>query len=73
MKPRMETNGLCPVNGNVGAVDVGRRAVFQILQTRVAGLLGEAGLVSEIEKPTNTILTRLKVEVLDKSESAIVS
>lgn len=42
----METYSLSPVNRNVGTVDVGRRAVFQIFETRVAGLLGEAGLVT---------------------------
>lgn len=73
MIPKVETYGLCPVNGNVGAVYIGGRAVFQILQTGVAGLLGKAGLVSEVEKPTNTILARLKIEELNKSKAVIIN
>lgn len=59
----------CPVNGDVGAVDVGRRLVLQVLQARIARLLGETSLIAEVEESTNAIFTGLKVEVLNKPEA----
>lgn len=59
----------CPVNRNVGAVNVCRRLVLQVFKTRVARFLGEAGLIAEVEEPTDAILTGLEVQVLNKSEA----
>lgn len=77
-----------PFNWDVGAVNVGRRSVLQILETRIArflGLsvcvkskgcvpyLGKARLVSEVEKAADAVFTRLKVEVLHKTEPGSVN
>lgn len=82
------THRFRPFNRNVGAVNIGRRLVFKILEARIARFLGLSAcvkprmsdpylsktcLVSEIEKAADAVLTRLKVEVLYETEPAAVS
>lgn len=64
------THGFSPIDWNVGAVYIGRRLVLQILQARVARLLGEAGLVAEVKETANAVLAGFEAVILNKTESA---
>jgi hypothetical protein len=58
-----------PVNRDVRAVDVGRRPILQVFETRVARLLGKASLVAKIEETANAVLAGLETVVLNEPES----
>ena len=62
---------LRPVDGNIGAVNIRRRLVLQILEAGVAGLLSETCLIAEVEKASNAVLARFKIVILDKPEAIV--
>ena len=63
------TDRFIPVNRNTSAVDVGGASVLKVFQSGVAGLLSIAGLETEVEETTNTVLSSGRRVVHDKAEA----